>query len=90
MMTVVGVPTAVLDHDGVHFTWEHTCTTVMSDGHGGTETVVFRNAETLPIGKWFVISKDPLTVKPSVHCHGCGTHGWITEGVWVPVSTPEP
>jgi hypothetical protein len=33
---------------------------------------------------WKVISFEPLSLHPSLHC-SCGTHGWITEGKWIPV-----
>ena len=34
--------------------------------------------------RWTVHSTEPLTVTPSVHCRGCGLHGFITDGRWVP------
>lgn len=37
---------------------------------------------------WTVESLDPLTITPSVLCSpelgGCGDHGWITAGNWIP------
>lgn len=40
----------------------------------------------LPV--WTVHSWDPLTLTPSILCTlgkgGCGVHGYITEGRWVP------
>lgn len=29
-----------------------------------------------------VVSRDPLTIEPSILCPDCGTHGFITEGRW--------
>jgi hypothetical protein len=33
---------------------------------------------------WTVESLDPLTISPSLLCRGCGDHGFIREGRWVP------
>lgn len=33
--------------------------------------------------KWQVMSKEPLTLSPSLLCTICGDHGWIREGAWV-------
>jgi hypothetical protein len=33
---------------------------------------------------WQVESWDPLTLSPSVLCRGCGDHGFIRGGRWVP------
>jgi hypothetical protein len=38
--------------------------------------------ETYQKDKWQVISLEPLTITPSVACHTCTHHGYITEGVW--------
>lgn len=38
-------------------------------------------------GRWHIVSRDPLTVAPSIWCKppgGCGLHGFIREGCWVP------
>lgn len=29
-----------------------------------------------------VVSRDPLTISPSILCTDCGTHGFVTNGVW--------
>lgn len=38
--------------------------------------------------RWTIVALDPLTVTPSIHCvaakGGCGLHGWIRAGRWVP------
>lgn len=36
--------------------------------------------------KWTVHSLEPLTLSPSLQCtmDGCGHHGFITDGRWVP------
>jgi hypothetical protein len=36
-----------------------------------------------PERKWQVESWDPLTLSPSLAC-GCGDHGFVREGRWVP------
>lgn len=33
---------------------------------------------------WTLESWEPLTVSPSLLCMGCGAHGFIREGKWVP------
>lgn len=69
--------------DGVfkgHFLFEHDC--INSAGEA------FRSDGYLPLGggekRWDLISVEPLTISPSVLCHACGTHGFMTNGVWVP------
>lgn len=37
----------------------------------------------LPYVAWKVESWEPLTISPSLLC-GCGDHGFIRNGVWVP------
>lgn len=32
---------------------------------------------------WHVLSRDPLTISPSIHCLVCGLHGFITNGAWM-------
>lgn len=34
--------------------------------------------------KWDVVSKEPLTLHPSILRKPCGLHGWIQNGKWVP------
>lgn len=38
--------------------------------------------------RWTVVSWEPLTLTPSILCvvekGGCGDHGYITDGKWVP------
>jgi hypothetical protein len=33
--------------------------------------------------RWVLHSLDPLHIEPSLLC-GCGNHGWIRDGKWVP------
>lgn len=33
---------------------------------------------------WDLVQLDPLTISPSLLCRGCGHHGFIREGKWVP------
>lgn len=39
-----------------------------------------------------LVSEEPLTFSPSIHCLGaarlCGLHGFVTDGVWVDAGTP--
>lgn len=35
-------------------------------------------------GGWTVEKREPLTLSPSLLCRGCGHHGFIREGRWVP------
>lgn len=60
-----------------HVTWWHACT-----GHPGFDEVPCG----IPLGGngWTLVSKEPLTISPSLLCRGCGTHGFITNGQWVP------
>jgi hypothetical protein len=60
-----------LAEDGEHVEIWHDCTER-------------RNQATLPLASegWTVETKQPLTVRPSVHCGDCGLHGWITSGQW--------
>ncbi len=52
----------------------------------------FHNCDGVVVGgpldsRWTVQQTDPLTVTPSVWCKppgGCGLHGFIREGKWVP------
>jgi len=71
-------PTFRLAEDGVHFWWEHDCHAELF----GT----YRDVTYMPHsgGTWRVVQADPLTVSPSINCLGCGTHGFITNGEWVP------
>jgi hypothetical protein len=33
---------------------------------------------------WQLVSRDPLTLSPSLLCRVCGNHGWIRNGKWEP------
>lgn len=33
---------------------------------------------------WTSVSREPLTLSPSLLCRACGRHGWIRGGAWVP------
>lgn len=47
---------------------------------GGRHMVGTREGEV-----WITESTDPLTLSPSLNCTGCGRHGWVQNGAWVPV-----
>lgn len=65
--------------------WSHDCNfpDLVHDPTGGT----FRHPTRLPLSPdgWTVQQADPLTVTPSILCHSCGCHGFITNGRWVAV-----
>ena len=42
------------------------------------------NRYSTSLAYWTVVSWEPLTIVPSVLC-GCGDHGYVTQGAWVPV-----
>lgn len=31
---------------------------------------------------WTLVSREPLTLSPSIVCRTCGVHGWIENGLW--------
>lgn len=43
-----------------------------------------RSGATQPGPTWRLISREPLTLEPSILCRLCGNHGFIREGKWVP------
>lgn len=56
------------------------------EGRGCSGQVVFDvpAAEGLSGPRWTLHSLEPLHVEPSVLCRGCGHHGWVRNGAWVP------
>lgn len=39
----------------------------------------------MPSRDWNLVSRDPITLAPSVHYVGCcGLHGFVQEGKWIP------
>jgi hypothetical protein len=80
------------------FWWEHDCRIDWSrsdsgrfdhlrDGSGDV-TLYRAGPQRLPLNPehgWHLTSADPLTITPSILCHGCGTHGFITNSAWVGV-----
>ena len=72
-----------MDDDGRHLWYSHQCINVHPDfleSDGTIETM-------LPLGPggWIVDSREPMTVRPSILCRSCQTHGFITDGKWVSV-----
>lgn len=57
------------------------------DGAPCTGSVIFDSEAARRVcpdsAYWTVESLDPLTLSPSILC-GCGDHGYIREGRWVP------
>lgn len=77
-------PTFELVDDGKRIAWSHDCRANWGDG---THTDFRTPLERLPLHDvtgWQIVRTEPLTVVPSLLCTGCGTHGWITDGRWVP------
>lgn len=64
-----------LSEDGEHVEVWHNC---LPERHAD------RAYAMLPLGAngWTVEQREPLTVRPSILCHECQCHGWITEGQW--------
>lgn len=77
-----------LDPDGAHVWWYHSCsfTGLEPDGKVAGRISVSTDTEAtmLPNGPWRVVSREPLTLQPSILCKECGCHGFITSGRWVP------
>ena len=74
-------PTFGMEDDGEHFWWSHDCLFRGVDGAKPYRAY----PQTLPLGGskgWTLIQVEPLTVSPSILCGGCGTHGFIQQGVW--------
>lgn len=66
----------------------HGCSDLGGKSYGGS--VPFNNPAGLAAWpanypKWTVESLWPLTLSPSLLCRDCGHHGYIRQGVWVPV-----
>ena len=87
-------PRCYMAEDGEHFWFDHKCSDVRVEW-GATEyppsdtTAAYfqeaRNHTMLPLGRqhWTVVTKEPLTVSPSILCWKCGLHGFWREGKWV-------
>jgi hypothetical protein len=86
---MMGTPTFELDEDGIHVWWYHQCAHVGINDDGtvtGGFEITEHDQSMLPRGKekcWTVVQREPLTLVPSILCLACGTHGFITNGVWV-------
>lgn len=82
--------------DDTKFWFQHPCSSVAerwaANGHPlDDKTAEFfqksANMRDLPLGGlkgWTLVSKEPLTISPSVLCGECKCHGFITDGKWVP------
>lgn len=58
-----------------------------SDGQWCSGWVSFKGsawAKNFPDTGWDVVQQEPLTLTPSILCRVCGSHGYITQGRWVP------
>lgn len=68
--------------DPARFWFTHDCLPIWRGEHEPEH-----RTDLMPSGAdgWHVQQADPLTVTPSIHCTACGTHGFITDGQWVPV-----
>lgn len=67
--------------DGTECRYPHTV--ALADGTWAKEFA----ASGTPIRSWSVISREPLTLSPSILCPdpGCHDHGFIENGKWRPV-----
>lgn len=57
------------------------------NGERCSGAITFDLVETIDLGsrpRWTVVSRDPLTLEPSLLCRACGHHGFIRNGQWVP------
>ena len=80
-------PTFGLCEGAPAFWWEHDCRIDWRDGSGDV-TLYRAGPQRLPLNPehgWHLTSADPLTITPSILCHGCGTHGFITNSALVGV-----
>ena len=84
------VPRVWLADDGEHVWFDHICPYVNPEtGINVQEWATsqgFSREHYLPLGPdgWTLVSKDPLTITPSIMCGSCGLHGFFTNGQWVP------
>lgn len=65
----------------------HECEAAQNDSDSGLSAggVYFQNApDDVKGARWTLEQEDPLMISPSVLCRGCGLHGFIREGKWVP------
>ena len=87
-------PRCYMAEDGEHFWFDHKCADVGAEwaakGHPLNDDAVAhfqssRNHTMLPLraSGWTVVTKEPLTVSPSILCGQCGLHGFWREGKWV-------
>lgn len=56
------------------------------EGRGCSGQVTFDVPEAADLRgpRWTLVSMDPLHIEPSVLCRGCGHHGFVRDGAWVP------
>ena len=90
-------PRCYMAEDGEHFWFDHKCadpTEALREKERQGAKIAWntvpayikgRNHTMLPVGPegWTVVSKEPLTVSPSILCGECGLHGFWREGKWV-------
>ena len=51
---------------------------------GGEMTEDFIPVNYMPSKDWKLVSREPLTMEPSVAYECCGLHGFVRDGRWVP------
>ncbi len=63
------------------FEMKHLCKTGKADSPERTAGFI---APCIAIGPGHhqLVSREPLTIRPSISCPSCGLHGYITDGVW--------
>lgn len=57
--------------------------------HFDTEGKMCGGIVALGPGEWELVSDEPVTVKPSIDCDRCPSHGFILEGRWVDHLEPD-
>lgn len=58
--------------------FEHRC------DRGDRGVVICAPALQLSGGAHRIVALDPLTISPSILCPDCNTHGFVTDGRWIP------
>ena len=67
----------------VHFYADGTATFAHRCDRGDRGVILCSPLLQLHNGGHRIVTADPLTVSPSILCGDCGTHGFVTDGVWM-------